>query len=82
MSACKSCRALITWLETAGGGRIPVDEDPVPEGNIVVVGKMAKVFRNAQAAAEACPDEPRYLSHFVSCPQAGAWRKDRREPTL
>ncbi|MBN1628154.1 MAG: hypothetical protein JW990_00170 [Thermoleophilia bacterium] len=79
MSACRSCGARITWLETAGGGRMPVDEDPTPEGNVVVVGKMAKVCKNAAAAEALYPGQPRYLSHFVTCPQAGAWRNHRKE---
>lgn len=77
MSTCKSCGARITWLKTARGSRIPVDEDPVPTGNVVVVGWMAKVFKNPETAEAAYPDEPRYVSHFVTCPQAGRWRGDR-----
>ena len=79
MSSCKSCGTRITWLETAGGGRLPVDDDPVPNGNVVAVGRMAKVFNNPEAAGAAYPDEPRYVSHFVTCPQAGRWRNSRRE---
>ena len=77
MSICRSCGARITWLETAGGNRIPVDEDPVPNGNIVVVGRMAKVCKNAAAAETLYPGEPRYVSHFATCPQAGQWRKKK-----
>lgn len=69
MSTCRSCGARITWLETAGGKKIPVDEDPVPDGNIIVVGKMAHVLGKGQETTE-----PRYVSHFVTCPQAGEWR--------
>ena len=83
MAICKSCGARITWLETAGGKRIPIDEDPVENGNIVtdvVEGRLvASVFRTPELAAGFAPDEPRYVSHFVTCPQAGAWRKTRKE---
>ncbi len=75
MSTCRSCGQRITWLETAGGKAMPVDDDPCEEGNIVVVGGMAKVLKNAQAAAELYSEEPRYVSHFVTCPQAKNWRK-------
>ena len=40
MSTCRSCQARITWLETAAGKRIPVDEDPVPAGNREVLNKV------------------------------------------
>jgi hypothetical protein len=73
VSICRSCRARITWLETAGGKKIPVDEDPVPDGNIVVVGGMAHVL-GKHDVSELAFTEPRYKSHFVTCPQAREWR--------
>lgn len=73
MSTCRSCGARITWLETAGGKKIPVDEDPVPDGNIVIVGTMAH-FLGKHDVSELALEGPRYVSHFVTCPQAGEWR--------
>lgn len=79
MSTCRSCHQRITWLRTPGGKAIPVDEDPSDEGNILIDVErcqlVAKVFKNADAAREFAPEEPRYLSHFVTCPQAGEWRR-------
>ena len=69
MSACRSCGARITWLETAAGKPIPVNEDPDPAGNIVAIGKMAHMLKKGEET-----DQPRYLSHFVTCPQGNEWR--------
>lgn len=76
MSTCRSCGARITWLTAMSGKAICVDEDPVETGNIVVLGPSTTcmVYRNAEAAAAQNPDKPRYLSHFVTCPQAKEWR--------
>lgn len=79
MARCKSCGARITWLETAGGKKIPVDEDPDPGGNIVVIsGTIARVYRDAKTAQEGWPGKPRYLSHFATCPQAASWRRPQQ----
>lgn len=77
MNNCRSCGARITWLRSLSGKSIPVDEDPVEGGNIVVLGPSdsCRVYRNAEAAQSENPDKPRYVSHFATCPQAGEWRK-------
>lgn len=78
MATCRSCGARITWFKTAGGKSIPVDEDPADDGNIVVdvVNSqfVASVFKTAEVAAEFAPDEPRYKSHFATCPDGPKWR--------
>ena len=75
MGTCRSCNRRITWLKTPGGKAMPVDEDPVPEGNVVVIGQMAKVCKNAAAAEKACPGEPRYMPHWATCPDGPKWRR-------
>jgi hypothetical protein len=70
MSTCRSCQARITWLETAAGKPIPVNEAPDPDGNIVAIGKMAHVLKKGEAT-----EEPLYLSHFVTCKDADHWRR-------
>jgi hypothetical protein len=74
MSTCRSCGARITWLETAGGKKLIVDEDPAENGNIIAVGGMAHVFKNAEKARELHPGEPLYISHFATCVDAAEWR--------
>lgn len=79
MPACRSCHARITWLRTPGGKAIPVDEDPVEDGNIVIDVErcqlVARVFKDAEMARSFAPEEPRYVSHFQTCPDAPEWRR-------
>lgn len=79
MPTCRSCHQRITWLKTPGGKAIPVDEDPTDDGNIVIDVErcqlVARVYKDAEAARDAGAEEPRYVSHFVTCPQAGEWRR-------
>lgn len=78
MATCRSCGARITWLKTPGGKAMPVDEDPTDDGNVVIDVQhcqlVASVFRNAEMAKTFAPGEPRYTSHFVTCPHASLWR--------
>jgi hypothetical protein len=45
---------------------MPVDPEPVAEGNVVLVDGLAVVGGEG---------EPRYTSHFATCPDAKRWRK-------
>ena len=76
-STCRSCGAPIRWGVTEKGQRIPLDPDAVPNGNVVVT---AWAEGNPQIRVFAPGDVPhgeplRYFSHFVTCPQAGEWRR-------
>jgi hypothetical protein len=84
VSACRSCRAEIWWAETLAGKRIPVDAEPAPDGNVVLLreghGEAPPVVRvTSQAQADTLiPDVgTRYVSHYATCPQAAEWRKRR-----
>ena len=74
MSACRSCGAAVRWEVTAGGRRMPLDAEPVPDGNVVVVDGQARVLTSAGAELLTL-DTPRFVSHFATCPQSGAWRR-------
>jgi hypothetical protein len=81
VSACRSCGAEIWWAETVMGRRMPVDADPVPDGNVVVVregvGQAPPVVEVGHPATLMPADRPRYQSHFATCPQASQHRKGR-----
>lgn len=61
MANCRSCGKQITWVKTRGGTDMPVDYLN-KQGNVVAGG----VF-----------DSTTMVSHFATCPQAGAWRKKK-----
>lgn len=51
---------------------IPLDPEPVPNGNLdVEVGPVASYV-------QAEPDVVRYVSHFATCPDAGQHRRTVR----
>jgi hypothetical protein len=82
MSTCRSCGAGIVWAVTAKGKRMPVDAEPHPDGNVTTVPNgagrgtlLALVHPPGQQPLDA--DEPRYRSHFATCPQAAAHRHPR-----
>jgi hypothetical protein len=84
VSACRSCRAEIWWAETLAGKRIPVDTEPAPDGNVVLLrgGRgeappVVLVMSQAQADTVIPDVGPRYMSHYATCPQAAEWRKRR-----
>jgi hypothetical protein len=71
MSQCKTCGKEIVWAKTITGKSIPLDAEPDPGGNIVLMDwGLALVVKPSEH-----PGRPRYLSHFVTCPDAGKHRK-------
>lgn len=70
------------WARTAKGKNMPLDPDPVADGNIFVIRHDADgtpTIAVALSAEEVPPRvEERYVAHFVSCPDADAWRKSRK----
>lgn len=71
-SRCRSCGAPIWWAVTEKGGRMPLDPDPVPDGNVVI--------NNYGVAVVITPgdwthDGQRYVAHFATCPNAKTHRK-------
>ena len=78
MSTCRSCAASIVWATPDNGRAIPLDPDAVPDGNLVdvVPGAPLRRVTHVQPNALLIDDPPRYVSHFVTCPNADQHRKD------
>ena len=86
MAKCASCDADIEWcVSLTSGKRIPLDAVPVAEG-----GNVYKVGRNDEESGAPIvafdkrgvhlpifDGEPRYVSHFATCPNSDEWRKSR-----
>lgn len=70
MSVCRSCGAPIRWEVTVNDKRIPLDPEPVANGNLGIRDD-GKVASSHGFPAEA----PRYVSHFATCPNAAHHRK-------
>ena len=72
---CSSCRARIIWTLTANDHRMPIDADPVENGNVVITGWIGPIPKTRVARVDEQLDaQPRYLSHFATCPNASDFR--------
>lgn len=71
---CKSCGQPIVWCRTDTGKRMPVDPEPSPEGNLVLIAGELPTTRSVSRGGHQ-PGEPLYVSHFKTCPHASAHRK-------
>lgn len=76
MAECRSCNAPIRWALTVKNGKhIPIDVEPVPDGNLVIE------HRNGGDEARPATDtdkklmRPLFKSHFATCPQSPSWRR-------
>ena len=72
-SQCSSCGAPIWWAQTDAGRRMPVDPDPVEDGNLRLTWQSALPC----VTVDPTFDGPRYRSHFVRCPAADRHRRPR-----
>lgn len=72
-SRCKTCGAAIRWAKTNAGKPIPLDLEPVATGNLVLTSTGIAL----PLSWELPGGEPRYVSHFATCPDADAHRRSR-----
>ena len=75
---CRSCGAQIIFGLTEKARRMPLDPDPVPDGNVLVSRfggdlLVRVVDPKTQPAGTAL-----YRSHFASCPDAAKHRKGHK----
>jgi hypothetical protein len=77
-ATCRSCGAAIRWATTASGKRMPLDRDPVDDGNlalIIDVGLDVVAVPVAPRQALLDDDGRRFVSHYATCPDAEQWRR-------
>jgi hypothetical protein len=78
VSTCLSCRAPVVWGITGAGKRIPVDPDPVADGNLAIGPETPPRVRYLQPNEDPVrTSEWRGVSHFATCPDAKLHRKSR-----
>ena len=75
-TVCASYRRPIFWALTRAGKQIPLDADPVPIGNVLLVGETESGTPLCRVGDYGGGDDlERYVSHFATCPDATRWRK-------
>lgn len=80
---CSDCRKPIMWPWTTNGERMPVDADPVPNGNVIVYPDpgnhrrlLADVIDKGLRRAGMAADGWKFRQHHrLSCPHADRWAR-------
>ena len=78
MSDCRSCGQAIRWVQTEKGRPMPLDFMPTPDGNVTIEtnesgrGPVVKVWGDPTAIPAG---RQRFVSHFVTCPNAKEHRR-------
>ncbi len=81
MAECRSCGATVLWAKVhITETPIPLDPDPVKDGNVVLLPKRPYVeVASTKQIAQAKKDGTLlYVSHFVTCPDQDKWKRKRR----
>jgi hypothetical protein len=81
MPSCKSCGAPIEFIKMESGKLNPVDAPgaawlPMPGENVVVKIRGQPAFVMKAPTLEQGPMIEVFRSHFTTCPNAGAHRKE------
>lgn len=86
---CSRCKRPIRWAVTANGKLQPLDRDPDPKGNVVLLDELVFVAKrgvhnrsHVLTKAELEPslladDRPRYMPHHATCPNVEEFRKPK-----
>lgn len=76
---CTSCHARVIWTWTDEATRMPVDDGPAPNGNVLLMRYetriVAAVLSDKEARRRRAKGIPLYLSHFATCPNAERHRR-------
>jgi hypothetical protein len=74
VATCRSCPARIVWCVTEAGKRMPVDAEPVPNGNVELRDQGHQVLAVVHGQPPLGVDRL-HLSHFATCPRAADHRR-------
>ena len=78
-ASCKSCGAAIVWTVTHKGRPMPVDAEPVENGNVRLRrdgDDLVAEYPGKEHPSLFEDDGLRYVSHFSTCPESKQWRKN------
>lgn len=73
---CRSCGARIIWIHSAAGNLMPLDAEPVENGNLCIIDGKAHAIKN-DLFDPMLPQGPRYQSHFATCSSPELHRKKK-----
>lgn len=67
----RKCGAPIRWVRTAAGELMPLDAEPVAEGNVELLEDGTAIVHGQPLLFAT----DLYLSHFATCPNAKEFRR-------
>jgi hypothetical protein len=75
----RGCTAQIIWAGTNRGNAMPVDVDPVADGNVLLRWVGGKPYAEVigKGSQARLFGKPARKSHFVTCPDADKFRRRR-----
>lgn len=74
---CSSCGKPMVWVKTVNGKAMPIDAEPVADGNLVLAGDgTVRVLKKGEKGpVGAGVPGPYYKSHFATCSHPQHHRK-------
>lgn len=80
---CRGCGATMRWITMESGRKNPLDPEPNPAGNVILISFAEAMRGRALPTAErdrllALPEDERpfiYMSHFATCPAREQFKK-------
>lgn len=66
MSSCPECKQRISWVATEADARMPVDPDPVDDGNLVIISHKRDLTRRRRDGKPAMVPVVQVLSRVLS----------------
>lgn len=76
MAECWSCKAPITFALTATGKKMPLDAEPVDDGEYVIDYDDEGAPHTFHQPVPDLMGTPRYKPHWATCPHAKQHRKE------
>lgn len=81
-SPCRACHAPMMWAITdVTGKRVPLDPEPVADGNVIIVARNRKgtpIVQFLKKGQDPLDSEAaRYVTHHVTCTDPESFRKGK-----
>lgn len=66
---CKRCGRPIGWIFTDKGRRMPIDPEPVEDGNVICEYRDGVLHGVVLAKGKPRPTGVAFVAHFTTCPE-------------
>lgn len=81
MTKCRSCGAAIFWAVSVNSKLMPIDAEPVQDGNVLVNISRSNPDKKTCVVLKHGVEKPKdrrlFRSHYQTCPNAKAHRRSK-----